>query len=151
MKTLNIYAKPEPTIAFQQEGCGESVKYNDKIYCYCRAGKYIPKNKPALLKWEGGFAGRMHGDKEWLIVCYNEQGELLLLEWVYNNPREHMKSYTGMSNAEAIAIAKKKEQKLQEIRDSFTPCANCGKPVIVLESNQKQDECLTCFNEKKKP
>ena len=151
MKKLSIYAKPEPTISGVQEGCGESVLYNDKIYCYYRAGKYIPKNKPALLKWEGGFAGRMHGDKEWLIVCYNEQGELVLLESVYHNPSLYMKKYRGISNSEAIAYSKRISARLQDIRDSFTPCANCGNPVIVLESNQKQDECLTCFNEKKKP
>jgi hypothetical protein len=63
MKTLKIVGAPSPTIKGHQEGCGESVEHNGKVYCYNRAGKYIPKDRVVLMKYEGFFCGRVNGDK----------------------------------------------------------------------------------------
>lgn len=149
MKILSIYAPPSPTIRGQQEGCGESVCYNNKIYCYTRAGKTIPTNKVALLKYEGGFAGRVNGEKDWLIVCYNENNEIVVLESPFQSPMIEMKKYKGLTNAQAIDMAQKEEARIKAIVDAYDKCRDCGKSTIVLAEGQPKDQCYTCFTQKK--
>lgn len=149
MKTLTIVGKPEPTIKGQQEGCGESVEYNNKIYCYNRAGKYIPKDKVVALKYEGFFCGRVRGEIYYILVCYNKQGELVLVDSVPVSLKESMKRFKGLSNEQAICLAEGDEQKRQSLIDYMDKCSSCGQVVIVLENEQPKDKCFTCFHDHK--
>lgn len=86
------------------EGRGNGVKYKDLYYYYGESE--IPKDKPAILKWEGS----VHGDKEWIIIAWDGQ-KFVFLEHVYSDVNGMMKKYKGLFAIDAI----KKRQEEQRM------------------------------------
>ena len=145
METVQVKYPAEPATS-GSEGCGQGVDYQGKLYFY-RTGKDIPKNKVAMLTWEGFYCGNMNGEKEWIIVAWNGK-DFTVLEYVFSNVREEMKKYKGKTPEECIAlrtaIVEHDEKKHKEWVASLTPCRICGKGVLVLEDDQADDECYDC-------
>lgn len=122
------------------EGHGEGIKYKNHYYYY-RGEKRIPKNKPACLKWEGHWAGRVHGEKEWIIVAWNGQ-EFILLDHIYGNINYTMTKYKGLSAIDAIKKTQAEETERQRQLDAMEKCKKCGKPRINF--GQAKGLCVSC-------
>jgi len=131
------------------EGHGEGVKYKDKYYYY-RVGRRIPKNKVSSLMYEGGYAGRVHGERDYIIVAWNGKAFVVLKVSGEGFIREDMKKFKNKSVEEAIEIVEEAERKQKEWRDSFPKCKHCGEFAFVLEDDQPNDVCSECHEKGKK-
>ena len=126
-----------------QEGCGEGLRYNDNNYYYINE-RSIPKNKPALLTWEGHWGGRQHGDKEHIIVAWNGKA-FVVLEHVYpGHAREKFREYKGVSCLAAIDKRQKNDEENKRWLDNLPKC-HCGRPAILFDDKQPAGVCLMCF------
>lgn len=147
MKTLTKFIPACPNSP-GIEGHGEGVEYDGKTFYYPRAGKSIPKNKVVALKWEGGWAGRQNGDKEYILVCFNEKNELIFLKTIIFDVRKELKLFEGMSSEQAIAKINSDEEAIKKITDSYPKCISCGGQALKFEEDQNPDECISCYNKR---
>jgi len=131
-------------------GHGEGITWNNKTYYY-RNELEIPKDKVVYLRWEGNYAGRQIGEKEWIIVVWDKEG-FLLLEHLHYDVRGSMSKYKGKSAEQAISIIT--ELNATQTAMSFMglkpSCHLCGKPVVKVCSSQPTDECYECYVNTKK-
>ena len=146
MKYLTIYSKAEPTIQGVQEGCGESVEYNGKIYHYYAAGRAIPKNKICIMRYEGFFCGRINGDKDYLLICYDKDGRLVLLDNCPLGLKEAKSRFKGLTTEEAIQLSIKNQMHIEKMISERTPCSQCRAGVLLLADHQPYDMCYSCFS-----
>ena len=146
MKYLTIYSKPEPTIQGVQEGCGESVNYEGKIYHYNIAGRSIPKGKVCAMKYEGFFCGRRKGDTYYILVCYDNEGRLVLLDNCPLGLKEAKSRFRGLTTEEAIQLSIKNQMHIEKMISERTPCSQCGTGVLLLADHQPCDMCYSCFS-----
>jgi hypothetical protein len=121
------------------QGHGQGLNYKDKWYYYA-GEKNVPKDKPAI-KWEGNWAGRVCGEKEWIIVAWNSEN-FVLLDHTYCGIRELKLKYNRLLAIQAIERKNQEEIKLQKERDAMPKCKKCGKPY--LEFGQKSGLCIKC-------
>ena len=131
------------------EGHGEGVEYDGKLYYY-RVGQRIPKDKVVALRYEGCFSGRVHGDKEWIIVacvsgCLNKW-RYFVLRHAYSEVSKLLSEYKGMSPQDAIDKERKRLQESEQQRDSLPKCKSCGAINIKLHDSHNEDFCKTCVN-----
>lgn len=150
MKVLSKLTPPFESVKGKIEGHGEGAEYEGKTFYYSRKGKYIPKDKVTFLTWEGNYAGRARGEKEYLLVCYNNENNLLFLKSIWTNPMAELKKYAGLTNQQVIEKIKKEQDEIKRIIDNYDKCIHCGETVILLEDNQPTDECLYCYNQHQK-
>lgn len=129
------------------EGHGEGVEYNGITYYYPLAGKHIPKNKVVALKHEGNFCHRIHGDKQYLIVCYDGQENLVLVDTVVSGSiQKELRRYKGLPLIiDALELVNKVRTDVQEALDKVPDCVQCGGKVLLLDELQPRDTCFTCF------
>lgn len=145
MKILQSIYEPIPNSA-GVEGHGEGVEYNGKTYYY-RVGCWIPKNKVVSLVWEGNFASRIHGDKDYIIVGYKDDDIVLLDSNIYMGIRVHMKKFQNKSVDEAILMIEQEEQAREESWRNVPNCKSddCNNKVIRFSDEQPENLCYTCF------
>lgn len=69
-------------------------------------GDSIPKDKPILLyNVNNNLSPRKK--RTWILVCFNNIGELIMLEYINDSPRKRLSLYKGKSNDEAIEFREK--------------------------------------------
>lgn len=142
---LDSYIPPCPN-SLGVEGHGEGLKYQNNAYYY-RTAKPIPKNKPAVLKWEGNWCSRQHGDVEYIIVAFNGK-KFVVIEHEYPGSLQlKFKRVKNLSCEKAISLSKEIFEK-NKLR-FYTSCKHCKGNVIVLEDKQPKDVCLDCFRKGK--
>jgi len=125
------------------QGHGEGLDIDGQTFFY-RVGKLIPRNEVAILKWEGNFWGREHGDVEFIAVCF-ENDELIVLG--RDEKAGALKRFTSLLISDAIALKQHEDRECQRKIDEALKC-KCGNVVIVLYDGQKKDECLDCFRKR---
>ena len=125
---------------------GQGTEYESNEYHY-RAGKIIPKNKAAALRWEGNWFGRSHGEVRYIIVAWNGK-DFTVLESISGGIRKDMYKYKGISSEQAITLAEKHEKSAKAEWDAVPKCCKCKKPVVVLMKGQPNDICILCFEDK---
>lgn len=121
------------------------MEYNSHYYFY-RVGCWVPKDKIVHLTYEGGYCGRVNGDKEQIIVTW-DGSDFVVLDHAYGGDlRTKMARFKGLTPAEGIALVQKEEQERQAYLDSLTKCKYCGERAgIRFENDQPDDVCLECF------
>ncbi len=123
-------------------GHGEGVLYKNKYYFY-RSSHSIPKGKVVHVTWEGNWCGRVHGDKDYLIVLKTDDGILVLEECIYDI-KGALKKYAGLSPEQAMKLADEvRNQRDWKLRAPL--CSGCGKPFIKLRDGQPNDLCSVCY------
>lgn len=144
---VSIPASPATNTA---EGHGEGISWNNKTYYY-RSDKEIPRDKVVYLKWEGNYAGRQIGEKEWIIVVWDKEG-FLLLEHLHYDVRGAMSKFRGKSAEQAIKIVTdlNATQNAMSYLGLKETCHLCGKPVVKECNFQPSDECYECYVNTKK-
>lgn len=147
VRTADIAGSPcKPTP--RSEGCGQCVELDGKWYYY-RSPYFIPKDKPALLTWEGNYCSRQNGDKEHLIVAFNGKNFTVLQHVYPGGVKEAMAKYKGLTNEEAVALKHKEMEKAQKEYDAMPKC-KCGRIILIFEEDQRKDECVACFEKRTK-
>jgi hypothetical protein len=129
-------------------GCGQSLKYGSQFFHY-RTPCFIPKDKPAMLMYEGNYCSRQHGDKEYLIVAFNGKNFTVLEHHYPGKAKEAMKRFVGLTNEEAIALVQGEWDERQRQYDEHPKC-KCGGLLIVFHEEQRADECSSCFDKRTK-
>jgi hypothetical protein len=127
-------------------GCGQSLKYGNQIYHY-RSPHFIPKDKPAILMYEGNYCGRVNGDKEYLIVAFNGKNFTVLEHHYPGEAKRAMERFKGLTNEEAIALVQGEWDERQREYDAAPKC-KCGRLILRFETEQRDDECIACFEKR---
>jgi hypothetical protein len=128
------------------QGHGEALKYKGRWYYY-RGESLIPKNCVSQLKWEGNWAGRQVGEKDWIIVCW-DGSTWICLDHTSFDIKDRMKKYKGKSPIEAIQMIKDEEQKETERLAALPKCKECKKPIqFRMYDNQPRNICCNCFKQ----
>lgn len=124
------------------EGCGQALNYNGQFFHY-RTPCFIPKDKPAMLMYEGNYCSRQHGDKEYLIVAFNGKSFTVLEHHYPGRAKEAMKRFLGLTNQEAIDLVQGEWDERQRQYDAAPKC-KCGALLIKFLNEQRDDECSSC-------
>lgn len=131
------------------EGHGQGLKHDTQTYYY-RVGKLVPRDKIVHLTYEGAYMGRVHGEKEYIVVAFDGEQFRVLEHVSYYGVKDVLQKFKGMTNAEAIAAVVAIRE---EIAAKFAalPKCKCGNQAgIIFDERQKKDECLTCMNKRLK-
>ena len=129
------------------EGHGEGFCLDGMHFYYHKAGRFIPRQKVSYVKWEGNYAGRLHGEKYYQIVCFNKDGDLVIIDSCIQNPQREVKKYTGLTSADAIKRTIQREKEILE-KSKEGPHCQCNAQILQLDNNQKDDECYSCFKKR---
>lgn len=113
------------------------------LYFY-ETAKFIPKDRVVYVTSEGSYRGRVHGDKDYMIIAWNGTDFTVLEHMLPGELRAAMKKYRGMAPDWAIILQQHIRDEQQAILDARPKCA-CGKPCIALYDDQPDGVCCECF------
>ena len=122
------------------EGHGESCEYRGHSYYYPQVGKLIPRDRISYLSREYFFCGRLHGNKEYIVILPHktDANSFYVLECVSHSIRDTMKKYKGKKSMEEILP-------LFDKYESDIKCVCCGNEVLLLDDDQPNNECFSCW------
>lgn len=144
MQKLKVSYDPKPRTP-RSTGCGEGIDYGQNTYYYI-VGKRVPKDKVVSLSYEGCFCGRVHGEKEYIIVTWDGNDFVLLEHVYYEGVKKRLQRFRGLTPLEAIALVAEEERKHQEMLDAMPKCKICKtENSILIYDDQPRDVCTTCF------
>lgn len=123
-------------------GCGESLKYQSDFYYY-KTPCAIPRDKPALLCHEGTFLGRVHGEKNYILVAWNGFEFEVLEHPEAGKTKAATAKYTGLTAKEAIKLGGWATTKYECDSERY-PCQYCGDAAIRFFDDQPDGVCSEC-------
>lgn len=126
------------------EAQGEYVVYEGREF-FAPAGRCIGRDRVVSLRWEGHYCGRVHGEREFILVAFNGT-DFTVLEWAQSgHVREALAKYRGMTCAEAIthaqALQDAEDRKRAEFQARLPRCKVCSQPFIVFEDDLPDGIC----------
>ena len=68
-------------------------------------GNIISRKKPSLLAYKNN-KSLSRKDKKWVLVCFDENEDLILLHDINHSPKRYLSFYRNISNRDAIAYKK---------------------------------------------
>lgn len=146
-KTIQVLEVITPTIepippSPRSTGCGEGVSYEGHDYYY-RVGKRIPKNKISVLKWEGDWGGRVHGEKMYLIIAHDGQ-DYIVLQHCHYEVKKYLEKYKNSTPQQAIQKIKDEQIRQENWLKQFPKC-ECGNRIILIGEKQPKNKCYSCW------
>lgn len=149
MKELRVVPSEAPIPSGPgTEGHGEGVKIGGDLYFY-RCPFLIPKDKVAVVMWEGNYCGRQRGDREYALLAWDTDAFVVIAQPQAGEVRKAMKRFSDMTPAMAIQKARDDYREATKWLDDLPPCMGCKRGVIVFDEGQPRNVCLTCFRKQK--